>query len=360
MVAQTRQQAVKAARTAEQAKVTAAAGLSFDGSGPKGKSKMKQINRNADEGNAEISLARRTIARDEHGLLVSTPPPSPVVSSSDRAVNDGAEDMEVTMDEAEHTQSVEATENKGPGEDAANGEGSTEAIAGDHPEESVRFDDIVEDIDEDDPGSFQVIRRTREKFNRVLVPLSSLRGETTEEKREDLMGMLKAAEVSVLARIKTKKFDGEHLYSVSVETEAQVQELLKMRTENADGARAFIFRRANDDWSQDRRRRTVEVCGLPPRITDTLVRLSLQKYGEIEDISRHICSRGIKVTLAVRFTSQAGIEKLVEEGTASLFVSNEHARLGRLGAVSLQWNTRHVCKLAGLPSQTSCNRFMLG
>jgi len=200
---------------------------------------------------------------------------------------------------------------------------------------------------------FQILRRTRDRFNRVLVDMQRLKGEETNEKRDFLLELLKETEVKILAGPKPIKVQGEPFYSVSVETEEEVQRLLTMEFKNVDDKVEPLFVRANDEWRQDRLRRSVEVYGLPPRTPEHLVKFALMPHGLIETISSHVCTRGIKVSFTVLFSSQEAIEKIKKLGTSSLFVGTEHARFGRIGEQRVTWKTGFVRKLAGLPRQTT-------
>ncbi|KAF9947243.1 hypothetical protein BGZ72_010750, partial [Mortierella alpina] len=238
------------------------------------------------------------------------------------------------------------------------GDDSSEVVAG--TDEDTSMEDVAvspsanadqETVEEEE--DFHAIRRTRDRFNRVLVDMQRLKGEETNEKRDFLLGLLKDTEVKMLAGPKPIKVQGEPFYSVSVETEEDVQKLLAIVFQNADNKEEPLFVRANDEWRQDRLRRSVEVYGLPPRTPDHLVKFALMPHGAIESISSHVCTRGIKVSFTVLFSSQEAIEKIMKLGTSSLFVGTEHARFGRIGDQRVTWQTGFVRKLAGLPRQTT-------
>ncbi|KAG0196051.1 hypothetical protein BGX28_000181, partial [Mortierella sp. GBA30] len=76
-------------------------------------------------------------------------------------------------------------------------------------------------------------------------------------------------------------------------------------------------------------------------------------HGAIETVTSHVCTRGIKVSFTVTFSSLEAIEKIMKLSTSSLFVGTEHARFGRIGDHRVNWQTGFVRKLAGLPRQTT-------
>ncbi|KAG0195156.1 hypothetical protein BGX28_002135, partial [Mortierella sp. GBA30] len=152
----------------------------------------------------------------------------------------------------------------------ANGKRIIRLCANPIPAASVTDDDNHEMNIDDETGKtqdeaesepeleFQVIRRTRERFNRVLVDMKRLPGEETNEKRACLLEVLNSAEVKILAGPKPIKIQEVPFYSVAVETEEDVQKLLAAEYKNADNTVVPLFVRANDEWRQDRLRRSVE------------------------------------------------------------------------------------------------------
>jgi len=236
-------------------------------------------------------------------------------------------------------------------------------------------------------AEWAVVDHHRDRTLAVQVALEDLTGETAKEKLADLMDILLGNKINP-PRTPTKvKYEDKLYFRVQLSSQEEMNILLEGVVDNTlnhgpeteeaqdhsyDGASEILdeeeegqasnthdevrqlFQRI--DVAAERKHqqaRSIELHGIPARVNSELLKLAANQLGDVDKISLRGCARGLKMTATVWYDDQECVDDLKTYNVRYIPVGRDLVRIKRLGEETIQWELNHVCKLHGIPRNTT-------
>lgn len=228
-----------------------------------------------------------------------------------------------------------------------------------HQQRTTEDEEMDEDVitENDEPNEWHEVTRTRDRHFMLFAKDEILTGEDQNEKKEELLHILWHMKINVIEGPFHKTTATGNGYKFTVETETEMNKLLsstvEAKNEEGNPVKHAMFKRLDNTERVLEIERTVEVYGLHPRTHLDRVKSALARFGEIERITTRPCTRGMKITASVVFTSKEAADGIRNSNLASVFVGKDMARIRRIGTDTIEWDKTIVAKLTCLPFGTT-------
>jgi hypothetical protein len=112
-----------------------------------------------------------------------------------------------------------------------------------------------------------------------------------------------------------------------------------------------MFRRLDNSQRTSAMDRTVVLFGIHPRTERIRIQSALVRYGEIEEIRTKNCRDAWKMIVHVVFKSEDALKAIRDKAIQQVQIGLDIARIGWIGQTKLEWETKFVAKLTGLPAR---------
>ncbi|KAF9413577.1 hypothetical protein BGZ76_005004 [Entomortierella beljakovae] len=259
-------------------------------------------------------------------------------------------------------------------------------------QEEGEIDESEDDKEEENEETEQtkewtLVASRRERILAVKVALEDLRGETNKERLEDLMDVLLGYRINPVNKPSKMKIQGKQCFRVTVKNQAEMDALLEVMTD--DGLNPAEDDEEEDDINRPQgmeipsgkvyvkdsqvmatprplfqridifaeqhinMERSVEIYGIPAKVDSRLIKTAMHQLGDIEKVMVRGCARGVKLAAVIRYTDGEAVETAKKVGLRNVTIGTEMVRIKKLGSEHLKWDLEHVCKLHGLPNNTT-------
>jgi len=206
-----------------------------------------------------------------------------------------------------------------------------------------------------EPEVWHEVTRTRDRFFTAFARATVFHKDTIQGQKDELLELVWSRKINITDGPHACKVADEAGFRIAVENQEDLLELLRIPVLIADQdgneMAEAMFRRLDNSQRTSAMDRTVVLFGIHPRTELIRIKSALVRYGEIEEVRTKNCRDAWKMIVHVVFKSEDALKAILQKAIRQVQIGLDIARIGWIGQTKLEWETKFVAKLTGLPAR---------